>query len=215
MTLLRSSSYGGRTPAEREGQRIMFGRRTWRAHALVALLVLIVSVLSAVPTWATYKPDYSKVPAPVRQWFRSAEVPGWAEFEKCRDAVYMSSPPGADTASQILACGLKYSPAYVRLNLRGCCDEADRLKTKFIPSRDGDWSYYPDPECTRAGCPLLPIPSDVLEYTPIAPPPGSLTGLSQAEIADVLAIFARMRMEGVLFIHKGRPSCFWPPQHGG
>jgi hypothetical protein len=90
-----------------------------------------------------------------------------------------------------------------RLGISRCCEQAERLMTKFVGRQGGDWSYYPDPNCTREGCRLLPIPADVVHNTEIhADNPDD----------DKLPEFDAMRREGVLFIWKGEPSCFWPPQ---
>lgn len=224
---LRKSKFGGYSVEKRirEGSA-----RLWEYHldfpkpgpgtglaivAGLAVVAIFYAFLLVPEALATYKPDYSKSPVAVRQWFKSATVPGWPEFKRCRDAVNRTGKPWPARKKLIDACGQRYSPAHIRLNLVGCCDGPDRLKTKFVPSRNGDWSYYPDPECTHAGCKLLPIPRDVVEHTPIEPRPGSLKGLNAAEIAKVRTIFRQMRSEGVLFIFNGKPSCFWAPQPEG
>lgn len=95
--------------------------------------------------------------------------------------------------------------ASMRLNFSHCCEQAERLRTKFVGKRGGDWSYYPDPNCTAAGCALLPIPNDVIHEDRI-------TAANPKD--DGLPEFDSMRREGVLFIYSGRPTCFWPPESG-
>lgn len=89
-----------------------------------------------------------------------------------------------------------------RLGIGRCCERAERLMTKFVAGAAGDWSYYPDPNCTHAGCALLPIPNDVVHNEPIR-------ALDPKD--NDLPEFQAMRREGVLFIWNGAPSCFWPP----
>jgi hypothetical protein len=92
-----------------------------------------------------------------------------------------------------------------RLGISLCCNDAERLMTKFVPSRNGDWSFYPDPACTHAGCKLLPIPNDVVHDD-------TVHAIDPKD--DALPEFEAMRREGVLFIWQGKPSCFWPPRSG-
>jgi hypothetical protein len=84
-----------------------------------------------------------------------------------------------------------------------CCEQAERLRTKFVASPAGDWVYYVDPECTRPGCKTLPIPNIVVHKDRIR---------AATEEDDKLPEFGAMRREGVLFIYHGKPSCFWPPE---
>lgn len=178
------------------------------------LLMFIISICVIIPALATYKPEYDKVPTPVRKWFESQYIPGTDEYWMCEQKINnMLSRKKQNRAK--LECALRNAPAYLRLQVFGCCKNADRLKTKFIPSEDGDWAYYPDPKCTHSGCKLLLIPHDVYESTPIEPEPVWLIGLNEEELAKVAHIFKQIRQEGVLFIHDGRPVCFWPPQTGG
>lgn len=90
-----------------------------------------------------------------------------------------------------------------RLGIGRCCNDAERLMTKFVASKKGDWEYYIDPNCTSAGCPTLPIPNDVVHEDEIK--------ASDPKDND-LPEFKAMRREGVLFIWQGKPSCFWPPE---
>lgn len=85
----------------------------------------------------------------------------------------------------------------------GCCEFADRLHTKFVGEKGKEWFYYPDPNCTTKGCQLLPIPDWVTHEDGIH----ALNGYD-----DTLPEFNRMRREGVLFIHRDKPSCFWSPE---
>lgn len=98
------------------------------------------------------------------------------------------------------------SGAFERLGIGICCEQAERLMTKFVASPGGEWAYYPDPACTRKGCKLLPINNDVVHED-------ELHALDPAD--DGLPEFEQMRREGVLFIYNGAPSCFWPPKEGG
>jgi hypothetical protein len=91
------------------------------------------------------------------------------------------------------------------LKIGGCCEQAERLKTKFILRENTDWSYYLDPTCTQAGCPLRPIKSDVVHDDPIR---------AFYPEDDDLPEFKAMRREGVLFVWKHEPTCFWPPEPG-
>lgn len=84
-----------------------------------------------------------------------------------------------------------------------CCEQAERLMTKFVGKQGGEWSYYPDPTCTNSGCPLLPIPDYIIHNDPIQ-------ALDHKD--DSLPEFEEMRREGVLFIFQGKPTCFWPPE---
>jgi len=92
-----------------------------------------------------------------------------------------------------------------RLGIYHCCEQAERLRTKFVLSAGHDWSYYPNPECVTAGCELRPLPNDIVHEDPIR-------ALDPAD--DGLPEFQAMRREGVLFIWNGNPSCFWPPESG-
>ena len=91
-----------------------------------------------------------------------------------------------------------------RLGIYTCCAQSERLMTKFVGA-GSEWSYYPDPNCTRAGCALLPIPNDVVHDEPIK-------ALDPAD--DDLPEFKAMRREGVIFIWNHKPTCFWPPEGG-
>lgn len=92
-----------------------------------------------------------------------------------------------------------------RLDVYLCCNDAERLRTKFKPRADGNWSYYPDPNCVTDGCPLAPIPSDVEHQE-------TIRALDPKD--DGLPEFEEMRREGVLMIYHGQPSCFWAPEPG-
>lgn len=80
----------------------------------------------------TWKPEYSKVPQPVIDWFKAQLVKGGAKGH-----------------------------AYQRLGIVECCEHAERLRTKFVAIPGQEWMYYPDPNCITKGCMLLPIPDDV------------------------------------------------------
>lgn len=95
--------------------------------------------------------------------------------------------------------------AGARLGIATCCEQAERLMTKFVGAGT-EWSYYPDPNCTHAGCSLLPIPNDVVHEQPIKALDPKDDGLDE---------FKAMRREGVLFIWNGKPTCFWPPEATG
>lgn len=93
--------------------------------------------------------------------------------------------------------------ASIRFGFENCCEQAERLRTKFVPTINGDWAYYPDPTCTHDGCQLLPIPADVVHSDPIR-------AINPKD--NDLPEFKEMRREGVLFIWQGIPTCFWPPE---
>lgn len=148
---------------------------------LILRAFLAGAVFGAVffsPAGATWKPEYDKAPDAVKNWFQSAQVPGG-----CSD----NTP----------------SPAWHRLGICGCCQQSERLMTKFVANKDGEWSYYPDPNCTTKGCKLLPIPNDVTHDDEIH---------AESPKDDELPEFEAMRREGVLFIYDHQPSCFWPPE---
>jgi hypothetical protein len=132
----------------------------------------------SLATEATWKPEYAKNPPAVTQWFKEARVAG-----------------GCDSSPK--------AKAWHRLGICGCCEHADRLKTKFVADASGDWSYYPDPDCTTKGCDLKPIPNDIVHEDRIR-------ALNPYD--DRLPEFDQMRREGVLFIYQGLPACFWPPE---
>lgn len=139
--------------------------------------VVAISLLVAVlPARATWKPEYATAPEAVKHWFEAAQVNGG-----CSDK-------GA---------------AFQRLGICLCCKWSERLMTKFVASPGHQWSYYPDSNCTVKGCPLKPIPDDVVHEDEIR-------ALDPAD--DALPEFDAMRRQGVLFIYHGEPSCFWPPQ---
>lgn len=77
------------------------------------------------------------------------------------------------------------------------------MRTKFVGEKGKEWSYYPDPNGMVKGCTLLPIPDWVTHDEDIH----VLNGYD-----DRLPEFNQMRREGVLFIYKDKPSCFWPPE---
>jgi hypothetical protein len=95
------------------------------------------------------------------------------------------------------------SRAWLELQICGCCEFADRLHTKFVGEKGKEWLYYPATDCTTKGCPLVPIPNWVTHEDGIH----ALGGYD-----DTLPAFNQMRREGVLFIYRDKPSCFWPPE---
>lgn len=140
-------------------------------------MAIVLLVFASTQSHATWKPDYAKSPLSVQNWFNSARVKGGTT-------------------------GL----AYKRLGIAMCCKQAERLRTKFVGTTGGEWSYYPNPACITKGCLLLPIKDDVVHEDEIhAADPQD----------DALPEFDEMRAEGVLFIYKGEPSCFWPPTGTG
>ncbi|HEV3245219.1 MAG TPA: hypothetical protein VG102_02595 [Candidatus Paceibacterota bacterium] len=150
-----------------------------RKLGLVLAGLLILSISQA--TQATWKPEYAKNPEAVQRWFKAQAIKGWFTW-------------GED------------APAYKRLGIALCCEDAERLMTHFVGIPGKEWSYYPDPNCTAKGCKLLPIPTDVTHEEEIHALPGE---------DDTLPEFEAMRREGVLMIHSGKPSCFWPPDESG
>ena len=92
--------------------------------------------------------------------------------------------------------------ARLRFSFQGCCKNADRFKTKFHVDKingDDSWCYVIDDSC-------LPIPADVIHSDEINWPPGH-----EDEDPEGLR---QLRAEGVLFLHFGKPVCFWPPESG-
>jgi hypothetical protein len=156
--------------------------RNWRRLVMPVLFyVLWIAVLTASMTLAsdaTWKPEYAKNPPAVTAWFKEARVPG-----------------GCDNSQK--------AKAWNRLGICGCCEHADRLKTKFVADAEGEWSYYPNPECTTKECPRKPIPNDIVHQD-------GIHALNPYD--DRLPEFDQMRREGVLFIYEGQPACFWPPE---
>lgn len=140
--------------------------------------VSVILSLMTLSTQATWKPDYAKNPPAVTAWFKEARVAG-----------------GCDSSAK--------AKAWHRLGICGCCEKADRFKTKFVAQATGDWSYYTDPNCTAKGCPTRSIPNDIVHQEGIHALNGS---------DDALPEFDQMRREGVLFIYNGQPACFWPPE---
>jgi hypothetical protein len=124
----------------------------------------------------TWKPEYGRNPPAVTAWFKRARVPGGCNND---------------------------GHAWTRLGICGCCENADRLKTKFVGTPGGEWAYYPDPDCTTKGCTLKGIPADVVHEDEIR-------ALNVND--DNLGEFEQMRREGVLFIYRGEPACFWYPR---
>lgn len=94
-------------------------RSLWIALGLIVAAALAPHFF-APTAHATWKPEYGKEPAAVRDWYQAAEVPGG----------YGGS-------------------AYRRLGFTRCCEKSERFKTRFVGARDHDWSYYLDPKCTH------------------------------------------------------------------
>jgi hypothetical protein len=73
-----------------------------------------------------------------------------------------------------------------------CCDNADRVKTQFRVNRDTnkDTWWWLDGNTWRQ------VPDDIIheEYDPTMP--------------------EDLRREGVLFVYRGKPTCFWYPEGG-
>ena len=106
-------------------------------RGLYTILAAMGMVLcAAVPSPATWRPEYAANPPAVREWF----------------AAQIVMPLAAERIFHVLP------DATV-----SCCSHADRLRTKFIARHGGDsWAYYPDPKCIDDGCPLRAIPSDTI-----------------------------------------------------
>lgn len=76
-----------------------------------------------------------------------------------------------------------------------CCNHADRVKTRFRVNRESgadEW-WYLDPK-TEA---WVRLENDIIHHEddPTMPP--------------------QLKVEGVLFVYNGVPTCFWAPQEGG
>jgi hypothetical protein len=122
-------------------------------------------------------------------------------------------------ASTTLASDATWKPEYAKnppavtawfreARVPGGCDTNEKAKAWkrlgiFVSDVEGDWSYYPDPECTTKGCLLKPIPNDIVHQD-------GIRALNPYD--DRLPEFDQMRREGVLFIYQGQPACFWPPE---
>lgn len=90
-----------------------------------------------------------------------------------------------------------------RLDIYYCCEQAERLRTKFVASKNGEWAYFPDPNCVTSNCKTMTIPNDIVHSE----------GIKAKNLDDdKLPQFDAMRREGVLFIYNGVPTCFWPPE---
>jgi hypothetical protein len=133
-----------------------------RVAASAALLALACLVPAALlPAGATWKPEFGRSPQAVQDWFAAAEIAGG-----------------------------QGGPAHRRLHILKCCNQAERLRTRFVATPGHQWSYYPDAACIVKGCPILPVPDDVVHRDRIrAPDPKD----------DALPEFQEMRREGVLF----------------
>lgn len=92
-----------------------------------------------------------------------------------------------------------------RLGISSCCEKSERFVTKFVGGPNDSWAYYTNPACVTVGCPLAPIPDDVIETN-------GIHSLNPKD--DNLPQFQEMRRQGVLFIWQGKPTCFWPPEGG-
>ncbi len=107
--------------------------------------------------------------------------------------------------------------ARLRFGWVSCCEHADRVHTKFRPTRKTDeWSYQCTAETEEACAPnglkigdWKPIPPDIVHDEPIAVPEAF-----DENDPQVKEEFRQLRAEGVLFISHGRESCFWPPESG-
>jgi hypothetical protein len=153
--------------------------------AAALIFLFAVVIMTARTAEATWKPEYGNNPEAIQRWFSEAAV-----------------MPSAQT----------------RLGVTLCCHSAERLMTKFVGGKGGDdWSYYPDPNCTHSGCTLLPIPSDVVHDEPIGLTAGAHEAFDKSSPEDktrTIKMLEAMKREGVLFIYRGSPSCFWPPEGG-
>jgi hypothetical protein len=98
--------------------------------------VALLTASMTIATEATWKPEYAKNPPAVTAWFKDSRTRRLRQQPEAK--------------------------AWNRLGICGCCEHADRLKTKFVADAEGDWSYYPDPKCTTKECPLKPIPNDIV-----------------------------------------------------
>jgi hypothetical protein len=70
-------------------------------------------LLFATAAQSTWKPEYAKNPSAVTQWFKEARVKG-----KCDQT----------------------GRAWMELGICGCCELADRLRTKFVGEKGKEWS---------------------------------------------------------------------------
>lgn len=77
-----------------------------------------------------------------------------------------------------------------------CCNHADRVKTQFKVSENKPYEdqwHYLDPQTQQ----WVRIPNDIIHYE------------------DDPTMPTQLKIEGVLFVYQGLPTCFWAPQEGG
>jgi hypothetical protein len=85
-----------------------------------------------------------------------------------------------------------------------CCLKAERVRTKFKHSPDGNWEY-------RDRGAWLPIPRWITYSEGVVPPKGHENDPTFTKDLQ----FQQLRAEGVLFVFGGGPECFFPPKSGG
>jgi hypothetical protein len=90
--------------------------------------VALLTASMTIATEATWKPEYAKNPPAVTAWFKEARVPG-----------------GCDNSQN--------AKAWNRLGICGCCEHADRLKTKFVANAEGDGPIIPTPSARPKNVP--------------------------------------------------------------
>lgn len=91
--------------------------------------------------------------------------------------------------------------AYPRLAAAGhvwktCCGKGDRVKAQFRVSANKPYTdewHYRDPTTNQ----WVKIPNDIIHYK------------------DDPTMPTQLKVEGVLFVYNGLPTCFWAPQEGG
>lgn len=77
-----------------------------------------------------------------------------------------------------------------------CCNRADRVTTQFRVSENKPYAdewHYLDPVTQR----WTKLENDIIHYE------------------DDPKMPTQLKVEGVLFVYNGVPTCFWAPQEGG
>lgn len=80
-----------------------------------------------------------------------------------------------------------------------CCAKADRFKTEFRTEREQSpgVNRWKDVWYYKVGDVWIKVPEDIIHWE------------------DDAAMPVQLKIEGVLFIYNGNPTCFWPPRQNG
>jgi hypothetical protein len=113
-----------------------------------------------------------------------------------------------------------------------CCEQAERVKTRFDVVKAGEgieqWWFECTEEtaafCTNRGKKLgewAQIPPGVVHKEQIEDPKkfpasdGSVSYVGEVEAVQVHNEFEQLRQEGVMFVYRGDIVCFWAPEFTG